>query len=93
MEIFLGVLFAIFILYLAYSLVSNKIEDSFESKLRDRENQTKKEYDKKIEEADMFAARLLCPSCVLWGLNLHTADEIARTCECRIVQHRTVPSA
>ena len=32
------------------------------------------------QEADMFAARLLCPSCVLWGLNLHTADEIARTC-------------
>ncbi len=52
MEIFLGVLVAIFILYLAYSLVSNKIEDSFESKLRDRENQTKKEYDKKIEEAE-----------------------------------------
>ena len=33
------------------------------------------------QEADMFAIGLLCPSCVLWGLNLHTADEIARACK------------
>lgn len=32
-------------------------------------------------EADMFAARLLCPACVLWGLNLHTADEISNVCQ------------
>lgn len=31
-------------------------------------------------EADMFAARLLSPSCVLWGLNLHTPEEIAKIC-------------
>ena len=31
-------------------------------------------------EADMFASRLLAPACVLWGLNLHTADEIAKVC-------------
>ena len=31
-------------------------------------------------EADMFASRLLAPACVLWGLNLHTTDEIARAC-------------
>ncbi len=31
-------------------------------------------------EADMFASRLLAPACVLWGLKLHTADEIARAC-------------
>lgn len=31
-------------------------------------------------DADMFAARLLCPACVLWALDLHTADDIARTC-------------
>lgn len=31
-------------------------------------------------EADMFASRLLCPSCVLWGLNLHTTDEISKVC-------------
>lgn len=31
-------------------------------------------------EADLFAARLLCPSCVLWALNLRTTEEIARVC-------------
>lgn len=31
-------------------------------------------------QADMFAARLLAPACVLWGLNLHTAEEIAAVC-------------
>lgn len=31
-------------------------------------------------EADMFASRLLAPSCVLWGLNLHTPEEIAKIC-------------
>lgn len=31
-------------------------------------------------EADMFAGRVLCPSCVLWGLNLHTAEEISKAC-------------
>lgn len=29
-------------------------------------------------EADQFASRLLMPSCVIWGLGLHTAEEIAR---------------
>lgn len=31
-------------------------------------------------EADVFASRLLCPAVVLWGLNLHTTDEIAAAC-------------
>lgn len=31
-------------------------------------------------EADMFAARVLAPACVLWGLGLRTADEIAEVC-------------
>lgn len=31
-------------------------------------------------EADMFAARLLCHACVLWALNIHSADDIARVC-------------
>lgn len=30
--------------------------------------------------ANQFAARLLAPACVLWGLELHTAEEIARAC-------------
>lgn len=32
------------------------------------------------KQANAFAQRLLCPACVLWGLNLHTADEIAQHC-------------
>lgn len=31
-------------------------------------------------DADMFASRLLCPACVLWGLNLHTPEEIKEVC-------------
>ncbi len=31
-------------------------------------------------EADSFAARLLAPACVLWGLNLHTPEEISAVC-------------
>ena len=30
--------------------------------------------------ANQFAARLLAPACVLWGLNLHTPEEISRVC-------------
>lgn len=31
-------------------------------------------------EADAFASRLLMPSCVIWGLGLHSAEEIRDTC-------------
>lgn len=31
-------------------------------------------------EADVFAARILAPACVLWGLNLHTPEDIAKVC-------------
>lgn len=30
--------------------------------------------------ANQFAARLLAPACVLWGMELHTAEDIAKTC-------------
>lgn len=30
--------------------------------------------------ANQFAARLLAPACVLWGLDLHTASEISSQC-------------
>ena len=30
--------------------------------------------------ADRFAADLLMPACVLWGLDVHTPEEIARLC-------------
>lgn len=36
--------------------------------------------EKAEEQANQFAYRLLCPACVLWGLNLHTTEEIAEVC-------------
>lgn len=33
------------------------------------------------QEADVFAARLLAPACVLWALNVHTAEEISALCD------------
>lgn len=35
-------------------------------------------------EADIFASRLLAPACVLWGLNLHKAEDIAKYCNISI---------
>lgn len=35
---------------------------------------------KSEQQADAFAVRLLCPACILWGLGLHRADEIAQYC-------------
>jgi Zn-dependent peptidase ImmA (M78 family) len=37
-------------------------------------------------QADAFAARLLSPACVLWGLNLRTTDEIAEACGISIAE-------
>lgn len=46
-------------------------------------NRNGKPFEKPDEEieADMFAARLLAPACVLWGLNLHSASEISKVCD------------
>lgn len=41
---------------------------------------------KSEQQADLFAMRLLCPACVLWGLDLHTTDEISEVCR---VPHNT----
>lgn len=52
--------------------------------LRDGEDHTRtfdKERPQIEREADMFAARILAPACVLWGLNLHTPEEIASACK------------
>ena len=36
----------------------------------------------KVEsEADMFAARVLAPACVIWALGLHTPQEISDLCQ------------
>lgn len=46
---------------------------------------TRKTFDKTTRplietEADMFAARLLAPACVLWGLHLHSPWSICNVC-------------
>lgn len=33
------------------------------------------------QEANVFASRLLAPACVLWGLKVNSADEIAQICD------------
>lgn len=53
---------------LGHLLINNKKYRTFQK--RDEEEQA----------ADMFAARLLAPACVLWGLNLHTPEEIQIVC-------------
>ena len=35
-------------------------------------------------QAERFAIDVLAPACVLWGLNLHTAEDIARVCNISI---------
>jgi len=45
---------------------------------------SRSERDCKPEEeqaADRFAADMLMPACVLWGLNIHTPEEIAALCD------------
>lgn len=39
-------------------------------------------------DADMFATRLLSPACVMWALNLHTAEEISDICNVPITVAR-----
>ncbi len=36
------------------------------------------------QAADKFAIDMLAPACVLWGLNLHTPEEIAEYCQISI---------
>ena len=35
-------------------------------------------------QAERFAIDILAPACVLWGLNLHSADEISKVCNISI---------
>lgn len=39
-------------------------------------------------EADVFASRLLCPACVIYGLNLHTCEEISQVCHVSLTAAR-----
>jgi len=56
-------------IFLGHALVEGAYGRTFDANKPQRET-----------EADMFAARLLAPACVLWGLNLHAAEEIAAVC-------------
>lgn len=56
-------------IYLGHSLINDKLYRKFDI--------TKPQIE---TEADIFASRLLAPACVLWGLGVHTADEIASVC-------------
>ncbi len=40
------------------------------------------------QEANVFASRLLAPACVLWGLNVHSAEDIARLCNISLTAAR-----
>ncbi len=45
-------------------------------------NREPSDNDNPIEQAaNVFASRLLAPSCVLWALAVHTPDEIMRLCD------------
>lgn len=47
------------------------------------QNNPKYEY-----EAERFAIGVLAPACVLWGLNIHTAEEISKLCNISITAAR-----
>lgn len=55
---------------LGHELTHVKYAEVKEFKIRPRSEQ----------QADAFAIRLLCPACVLGGLELHTAEEISAHC-------------
>lgn len=39
-------------------------------------------HDNPVEQsANVFASRLLAPACVLWGCNVHTAEDISKLCD------------
>lgn len=54
-------------IFLGHSLVDGKYGRTFAT--------SPEEY-----QAERFAIDILAPACVLWGLNLHSAEDIARVC-------------
>ena len=59
---------------LAHIFLGHKMYSGYYTR---RENMVKSDDE---TEADMFAARLLAPACVLWGINAQTAEQIASVC-------------
>ncbi len=56
-------------IFLGHELIEGKYGKTFDTRKPKRE-----------AEADAFARGLLAPACVLWGLNLHKAEEIKHAC-------------
>lgn len=61
---------------LGHILLGHELEAGFEHLRRISEGKPITE-----TQADEFAARLLAPACVLWALNVTSADDIAALCE------------
>ncbi len=59
---------------LGHILIGHEMKNGYHT----RSNNLSKPADE--TEADMFAARLLAPGCVLWGVNAHTAEQISAIC-------------
>lgn len=53
-----------------------------------RHNNQKNLSQENENETERFAIDLLAPACVLWGLNLHTPEEIAEACNISITSAR-----
>lgn len=63
-------------IFLKHPMMDGKYGRSFGIQ---REPKTPEEY-----QAERFAIDILAPACVLWGLKLHTAEEIAKLCNISI---------
>lgn len=63
-------------IFLRHTLHDGKFGRSFGIQ---RTPKTPEEY-----QAERFAVDILAPACVLWGLNLHTAEDIAKICNISI---------
>lgn len=59
-------------IYLGHPLINGKYTRTFDIN-------SQYEY-----QAERFAIDVLAPACVLWGLNLHSAEDIARVCNISI---------
>ncbi|MDR2902918.1 MAG: ImmA/IrrE family metallo-endopeptidase [Clostridiales bacterium] len=56
-------------IFLGHELINGRHGRSFDA--RNPQSET---------DADVFASRLLAPACVLWALDIRTADEISKVC-------------
>ena len=64
-------------IFLGHELIASESGYTFNSHYREAE-----------EQADDFMRRLLAPVCVLYGLNLHTAADIAKVCGMSVAESK-----